>query len=266
LAALKDDQVAPSGGEWLKPVKWLVFDAVGTLIEPRPSVADAYHGVAVRHGSGLSVSEIGERFRRAFRASETDGFPGGPPRGAMWLSSDLIEEARWRWIVSEVIPDANDPDDCFRELWSHFARPTSWRAFDDVSEALRRLSNDGYRLAIASNFDRRLHAVCDALPGLRAIELRVVSAAVGYRKPAPEFYAEILSACACDASDLLMIGDNHEHDVAGPRAAGLQAVHLDRHGAASGPSHLTSLSELADRLDGKSSDGKSARAQPIHGA
>src|SRR5665213_3276357 len=85
--------------------RWLIFDAVGTLIRPNPSVAVAYHAIAARYGSRVTVEEAGTRFRKVFRASETDSFPNGPPPESRWTSSDSIETARWRWIVQQVVPD-----------------------------------------------------------------------------------------------------------------------------------------------------------------
>jgi len=231
----------------LKDCRWVVFDAVGTLIEPVPRVAVAYHDVGTRLGSRLDLEEVGRRFRLAFRNSETDGFPNGPVAGSM-VSSDAIEEARWRWIVGEVFTDVEDRERCFRELWDHFAAHSSWRCFEDVGQAIARLRTAGFQLAVASNFDRRLHPVCDSLPDLNPIELRLVSAEVGYRKPAPEFYAALIDRCACPPNQILMIGDSYEHDVQGPEAAGLRALHLERRQAQSQPNQLRSLFELVEHL------------------
>lgn len=220
--------------------RWLAFDAVGTLIDPHPSVASAYHAVGSRFGTRYSMAEVDQRFRAAFRASELNGFPGGLI-ATPWATSDDIEMARWRWIVQEVFIDVRDLEGCFRELWDHFAQPASWRCFDDVRETLARLGTRGYRMAIASNFDCRLHAVCDGLPGLTGIELRIVSATVGYRKPAPEFYRALVAACDCPAHEIMMVGDDFGYDVSAARAAGLQALHLDRH---SGPSDTGTISTL----------------------
>ncbi len=230
--------------------KWIVFDAVGTLINPDPTVATAYHQIGTRYGSQISVAEIGQRFRTAFHGSERDGFPGGPSVAEHWKTSDPIEVARWRWIVRQVLPDVHDPEGCFRDLWDHFARPSSWRCFSDVGDSLLQISRAGYRLAIASNFDGRLHSVCDALSDLSMIEHRIVSATIGCRKPAPEFYAAIIQACHCEPHQILMIGDNHDCDVRGPRQAGLKALHLDRSLAVGSENQLTSLTELVTRLAG----------------
>ncbi len=224
--------------------RWLVFDAVGTLIHPEPSVAIAYQSIAARHGSRFTVGEVGERFRRAFRQSETCVFPNGPTADSCWFSSDAIELARWRWIVKEVVPDVDDVEKCFIELWDHFASPSSWSCFDDVGMALSMLDKAGFRLAIASNFDSRLNSVCEVHPALKAIECRFISSEMGFRKPAPEFYSLLISHCGCPANEILMIGDDPQHDVAGPISAGMYAVLLDRRVTNASPSSINSLQQL----------------------
>ncbi|HEY0984280.1 HAD family hydrolase [Schlesneria sp.] len=227
-----------------KQFKWIVFDAVGTLIRPEPSVATAYQRIGSRHGSRLSVTEVNERFRRSFRRSETEFFPNRPVSNDIWSSSDEIELARWRWIVAEVLPDVNDVDHCFQELWDHFADPVSWFCFDEVGASLQSLRDAGCRLAIASNFDSRLHSVCEGHPALRLIEQRFVSSELGYRKPAQQFYTSVIGQCGVEPGDILMIGDDPSHDVSGPIAAGMKALLIDRSSTDSSPDTIRSLSQL----------------------
>jgi putative hydrolase of the HAD superfamily len=227
-----------------------MFDAVGTLIDPNQTVGAVYHAVGRRFGSQFTIDEVRQRFRHAFQTSESDGFPGGPSAANAWKTSDAIEEARWRWIVGTVLSDATDREACFRELWDHFARPGSWTCFDDVEPALERLLGAGYRLAVASNFDSRLNPVCDALNPLKAIQRRIVSASIGIRKPALEFYSAVIKACACAPQQILMVGDSLNHDVIAPRAAGLKALHLDRGRTGGQADSLSSLLDLVARLLG----------------
>ena len=72
----------------------------------------------------------------------------------------------------------------------------------------------------------------------------LTSARVGYRKPHPEMYAGALRLAACEPGDVLFVGDNLEHDVEGPRAAGMRAVLLDRGGADGRADIIGSLLEL----------------------
>lgn len=231
----------------IRNYRWVVFDAVGTLIHPDPPVPVAYQSIAARYGSKLSVEEVGRRFRKAFRQTETEAFPNGPSADKLWVSSDAIEKARWRWIVEQVVPDVDDPEAAFLELWNHFADPASWSCFPDVEESLCRLSQAGIQLAIASNFDSRLHSVCAGHDQLSPVQHRFVSSETGFRKPAPHFYARLIESCQCDPAEILMIGDDLEHDVTGPIAAGMQAFLIDRRTTTPAPHTLRSLSELPIR-------------------
>jgi len=51
-------------------VRWLAFDAVGTLIAPQPSVAEAYWSIGRQFGSQLALEEVGRRFSKVFRETE----------------------------------------------------------------------------------------------------------------------------------------------------------------------------------------------------
>ena len=205
--------------------RWIVLDAVGTLIEPTPDVATAYHNVGAKYGSQLSRDEVQQRFRRAFKAAHRSD---GLPEAAAFSTSESEEERFWRAIVSAVFEDVTDIEACFRDLFEHFAQPTSWVCFEDVATTLRLLAARGFQLAIASNFDRRLHLLCDGLAALSGIECRVVSSEVGYRKPASGFFEAVLRLTQARPEDVLMVGDDEANDVIGARQFGLRALHLRR--------------------------------------
>ena len=115
-------------------VRWIVFDAVGTVIEPVPDVATVYHAIGARHGSRLSRTEVSDRFRSAFQADES------ADRATNRLTTDeFLERDRWRRIVNTVLDDVEDPDSCFQDLFDHFGRPGSWQCFDDVTDTLTEL-------------------------------------------------------------------------------------------------------------------------------
>jgi len=210
-------------------IRWIVFDAVGTLLAPSPSVAEAYHRVGAELGSRLDVADVGRRFREFFVQSETACFP--PERYGQ--TSEPEERERWRWIVDRVLHDVTDSAACYERLWDHFALPANWALFDDVSATIERLVADKYRLAIASNFDARLHGLCDAIPALQRIGTRLVSSEVGYRKPAAQFYQTVIAACGVTTESILMVGDDWDTDVVAAKNAGLQAQWLDRRGTGS---------------------------------
>lgn len=233
---------APNSG----PIAAVVFDAVGTLIDPAPSVAVAYAEAALRQGVRLELEVVRSRFGQAFRRDEID-----ESRGPM-STDEGVEYRRWRRIVGAVMPEVADLDQAFDELWEHFARPSSWRCFDDVPEALDGLRRAGVAVRVGSNFDGRLRGVLRGLPSLGDLaETAIVSSAVGFRKPHPAFYRAACESLGLPPSQILFVGDDPANDVDGPRSSGLKSLLLDRprrHALSS--SGMTDLASLPAYLDG----------------
>ena len=221
----------------------IVFDAVGTLIYPEPEVAVVYSQVGRQFGSRLSQRKVSARFRAVFEELEVRD------RAGELRTSEEFEFARWREIVGRVLDDSADSAGCFAELYAHFARPSSWRVFPDVAPVFEELSSRGVKLALASNFDRRLFEITRQLQPLNLCSHIVVSSQVGYRKPHPEFFAAIAAAIGSAPERIVYVGDDPESDVAGARSVGMRAVLLDRRGQARA-SAIGSLKELLhDRCD-----------------
>jgi putative hydrolase of the HAD superfamily len=199
-------------------VRAVVFDAVGTLIHPEPSAAVVYAAVGQSLGSRLTVDEIARRFRAAFAREEALDLAGG------LRTSEERERRRWANIVRDVLSDVSDAKRCFEELFTHFSRPEAWRCDSEAARLLADLEHRGYVLGMASNYDVRLHAVAAGLPELRPLRHVVVSSEVGWRKPAPEFFAALCRRMAMASTEILFIGDDRVNDYDGARRAGLRAV------------------------------------------
>jgi putative hydrolase of the HAD superfamily len=221
--------------------KCIAFDGVGTIIQPTPPAAEVYFLAARRFGSQLGMEEIERRFSKAFRDTEQGDLTA--EARLRLVTSEAREKERWEQIVATVIDDIPDTAACFAELFAHFARPGAWRCFDEVPAVLRGLKVAGYRLAIASNFDGRLHAVCDGIAALRSIDARIISSEVGIRKPHPGFFAALVQSAGCRPDEVLMVGDDFSNDIEGAQSAGLAAVFLNRRGRLA-PGEIGSLAEL----------------------
>jgi putative hydrolase of the HAD superfamily len=226
--------------------RWIAFDAVGTLIYPFPAAGVVYHQVAGRFGSRLAADEVTRRFRLAFRESERED--AELSNGARLVTSEVREYERWRGIVTGVLDDVQDVAGCFAELFAHFALPASWRCFDEVPDLLAALQARGYHVAIASNFDRRLHSVCDGFPSLRDLKTRIISSEVGYRKPGRCFFEALVRQVGCQPDELLMVGDDPANDIDGARHAGLSALLINRR-SPPGPGEIGNLRELISMLE-----------------
>jgi putative hydrolase of the HAD superfamily len=226
---------------------WIAFDAVGTLIFADPPVHLAYYRIGRKHGSAARPDEVLHRFRAAFSRRTTSAVPSldtAVAEGSRAVSSDGEERERqfWRDVVAEVLPDVRDADGCFEELFAHFAQPAAWGCFADVEESLDEARRRGCQLAIASNFDGRLHSVIAGHTPLQGIDRRAISSEIGACKPEPAFFEALLAACNCRPEQLIVVGDDYENDVAAPRRLGIRALHLDRTGAA--PDSLRSLCDI----------------------
>ncbi len=204
----------------LKEIQWVIFDAVGTLMTPEPSVAQTYQEVASRYGSRLSIEEIRVRFKSAFhRVMSTEG------RG---LATSEVEEAcGWQKLVNEVLDDVNDHTACFKTLWVHFGQPGSWKLIKGCDELLSSLRSMGLQLGIGSNFDSRLRTVIDGKPELADIKQMWISSEVGWKKPAEAFYRTIIRDTQVLPNEILFIGDDDLNDVISPRQLGMQSMHID---------------------------------------
>ena len=221
----------------------IVLDAVGTLIHADPPVADVYHLLGWQHGSQLDRDEVARRFRAAFAASEAGD---GLDRSA---TSETLERDRWRRIVATVLDDVPDPAGMlFHALWHHFAQPESWRLFDDAAAVLVELADRGHRLAIASNFDRRLKSIVAADPVLRRCELCIVSSEAGYPKPDRRFFEFAAARLDLAPADILLVGDDWTSDILGARAAGWPAIWLDRQDSGGHEPGIRNLFELLPLL------------------
>jgi putative hydrolase of the HAD superfamily len=224
-------------------IRTIFFDAVGTLIHPASPVGETYARIGRHYGADVSQGLAQERFRAAFRRQEE------LDAQQSYRTSEERERARWQDIVAEVFHDQPDPTGPLAELWHHFAGPDAWTCFPDVLTSLPVLRERGLALGIASNFDSRLRSIVAGSPALQPCQLLVISSEVGWRKPAPAFFAMMIAAAGRPAGEILLVGDDVGNDYDGGRRAGLATVLLDRRSDRDAEAALHSLSELAGWLE-----------------
>lgn len=219
-------------------IRYILFDAAGTLIYPEPAVPEAYEAIGRGQGCSLTAAEIKPRFAAAY---------GRVFAQLRDLTTDeRRERQRWRAVVAEVFREWPDAvDELLENLWQHFAAPQNWPLFDDVVSTWQELTARGYTLGIASNFDGRLQAILSERLELDP-SLLFISTALGHAKPSENFFAAIQQRLSASAAEILMVGDDEENDVLAPRRAGWHALHLERgqHSSAA----ISGLNELLCHL------------------
>jgi len=226
----------------LSGIRAVVLDAVGTLIHPNPPAPVIYAQVGKSWGSRYDAAAIKNRFVQSFQQEEeTDRLLG-------WRTSEAREVERWQHIVARVLNDVSDPDVCFHKLFDHFNRPDAWRCEPDTSRVLTDLVQRGFVLGMASNYDSRLYTVLAGKPELRPIQHVIISAEVGWRKPAIEFFRAVCRIVGLTADQILYVGDDPVNDMQGAQSAGLQSLWFNPSGTHENVRHkcISHLKELLD--------------------
>lgn len=250
--------------------RWIVFDAVGTLLYPEPPAAVVYHAWASQFGSRLTLSQVRRRLDEVLRRDALGRAAGShrPVRsgrrglsawaecrlrvrgGPLWRprTTQGRERLRWRKIVRQVLDDVSGAQGrrLFARLWHHFRRPEHWRLYPEVPGVLAALQRAGYHLAVASNFDRRLRDVVRGHAALAPLEALCLSSELGFSKPDLRFFRAAQRRLGATGKELLMVGDQVLCDQAGAAACGWQTWLVDRRGPDGGPG-LASLVEWLPR-------------------
>jgi len=200
----------------------VVFDVVGTLVEPSPSVAVAYQQTAARHGLMVDATLIQQRFRAAWRRQEAIDAEAVPA----FATSRTREAERWRAIVDDVFCGAASSGEIFADLWDHFGRVEAWQPLAHGRDLVRLAVDAGMTVALASNFDERLLAIAERIEPLSWVPHVFASSEIGWRKPAPEFFRWIEQRLGCGSAEVILVGDDPELDVAAARRAGWRSLRV----------------------------------------
>lgn len=103
----------------------------------------------------------------------------------------------------------------------------SWILFPGVHEMLQQVRDLGFKTGLLSNArsDWAVREIVDRMDLTRHFDSILTSAAVGFRKPRPEPFQQMLKLLDLEASEAMMIGNSMEADVAGARSLGLKTIH-----------------------------------------
>jgi putative hydrolase of the HAD superfamily len=228
---------------YLQPhIQAVFFDVVGTVLFPDPGAISIYTQVAQRDGLELQTPEIRARFIEAYNQEDLRDRDSG------WITSEVREQERWRYIVTTTLRGVRDPERCFEELFAHFAQPSSWRLARDAGTVIAELTARGIVVGLGSNYDGRLWSVLEGSPVLSPLRERtIISSVVGFRKPSIEFFQNIVRVAGCEPRAVLFVGDDIENDYLGASAAGLEAILLDDKNQLGAANRIARLADLIGR-------------------
>jgi putative hydrolase of the HAD superfamily len=100
--------------------------------------------------------------------------------------------------------------------------------YDDVLPAVKSLKQKNLVLALVTNMDADMKAICRELGLAEYLDLIITSSEVGASKPQPKIFLTALQMAGLNAAEVIHLGDQPDIDIAGARGAGIQPVLLDR--------------------------------------
>jgi putative hydrolase of the HAD superfamily len=226
-------------------VSAVVFDLDGTLLDHRRSTRAGLTTWLAGFGTDWS-----EGIEQAWFTAEEKHF-GAWRRGE--ISHDEQRRRRLRDFlpaIGRTVGSDDELDDVFRSYLDAYRQ--SWVGFDDVDAAVDAVQRRGLRTGVLTNGTRELQEAKLAHLGLlERIGPVVCAADIGVAKPHADAFARLCDRLGLEAGRVLYVGDEHEVDIVGARAAGLRAVLIDRGQAepVDEPDSIRSLAELDVFLD-----------------
>lgn len=191
----------------------VLLDALGTLVAlepPAPRLARAL---------GVGEAEAARAMRAEIAHYRAEHHRAGSAAGLAALRRECAE------VVRAVLGDERPVE----QVEAALLDAIRFRPYADAAPALRAWRAAGARLVVCSNWDVSLREVL-AVTGLAPLVDGVVtSAEAGVAKPDPALFR--LALAGADPRRALHVGDEPATDLAGARAAGIEALLVVRDGA-----------------------------------
>ncbi|WP_413167320.1 HAD-IA family hydrolase [Capilliphycus salinus ALCB114379] len=212
----------------LKP-QVIFLDAVGTLFGVRDSVGEVYAKLAYQFGVVAEPHTLNKAFFQQFVNAPAMAFPGKQ------LEEIPLLEFQWWEIIAqntfkqvELFEKFEDFSLFFKDLYAYFETDKPWFVYPDVQPTLKRWKNQGIELGVLSNFDSRLYPVLEALNLAEYFTSVTISTQVGAAKPDPKIFTVAIEKYQCSPEKVIHIGDSFKADYQGAKAAGIQAILINR--------------------------------------
>jgi putative hydrolase of the HAD superfamily len=206
------------------PYRAALIDALGTMVRLLPP----WERIDPAAVDGLPAERVESAFRAEMAYYGAHAEQGRDPASLAALRADcaaLLSAGLGRPIDVATMMDA-----------------IAFEAYPDAAPALRSWRERGLRICCVSNWDYALGDVLERIGLAAELDGFVTSAAAGARKPDPAIFELGLRIAGCEAGEAFHVGDGDE-DVAGARAAGIDAIRIDRDGGGD----VSSLAEIAGR-------------------
>lgn len=192
----------------LNPVKAIIFDLEGTLLDRKKS-RDKFIEEQYERFHDYLVRVQASDYRKKFIELDDDEDHDKP---------DLYKE-----IIKQFNIDRLSWKDLFHDFEMHFYRYVF--PFYDTHYTLQKLTEAGYKIGVIANGKSNIkHYRIYALGIEDYVNHLSTSETVGFRKPHPRIYEDILEKLNVAPSEVIYVGDDALNDVAPARAMGMVSI------------------------------------------
>jgi HAD superfamily hydrolase (TIGR01662 family) len=202
----------------MKKKPYLIFDAGGVLVFPD---FNRLTEIARQVGISTTRDKIMEGHAKLFRAVDEYAAQNHHLPNINYFLDIFkqVTESEERAEAAKLLTQAFDKE---KHIWTS-SRP--W-----VKNAIKKLKQQGYYMAVVSNSDGRVDQILQELGLRQYFEAVIDSFVVGVEKPDPRIFEIALNQLNWDSRDTIYIGDIFYIDVWGANHAGLGAIHMDLNG------------------------------------
>ncbi len=223
-------------------IKAVFLDFYGTLVRFDPDAEVIQADACAREGLTVSTERLtqGYAVADAYMAQES-------AKGLLWGRPEPERQAFFAEYERRLLEAAGlDVSlEVAAAVWRRVdATNRGLALFEDALPALEELRGAGLITGIISNMERDMGALLDGLGLRNRLDLWVASNEVGSGKPSAPIFQAALAKAGVPAHEALHVGDQYDSDVVGARGVGINALLLDRRGAAPPPPDTSVVSTL----------------------
>ncbi|KAL8174284.1 UNVERIFIED_CONTAM: hypothetical protein K2H54_041437 [Gekko kuhli] len=210
--------------EWfatMLKLRLLTWDVKDTLLRLRIPVGESYAAEARAHGLQVEAEALNRAFPQAYSA-QGQRFPNyGLERGLsskQWWLDVVMETFRLSGVHEDkiLLPIAE-------KLYCDYCSKHNWELLPGASETLQQCRQLGIRMAVISNFDRRLSEILAQCDLQQHFEFVLSSESLGFAKPDKRIFLEALRISRVPPPLAAHVGDSYMNDYRAPREVGMHS-------------------------------------------